>query len=1530
LLSAPHGLALTIGGDLLIADGGNNAIRLVTISSDQINTVAGTGLPGYSGDGGQATLAELNDPYGVAVRSDGTIAIADLENQRVRQVSAGGVISTVAGTGQMGFSGDGGPPADAQLAGPAAVAFDPAGDLFIADSGNNRVRMILGNDPGSIETVVGNGSEQFTGDGGDANLATVYGPYAVLVDQAGNIWLSDTFHNRVREISSASRNLTYLAMKVGNISAPVPGSIYNEGNAALILSEPVLNEAALDTATTTCNQTAMLSSATCNMGVEFAPTQVGASISGSIHWPSNAPNLTPVDHLKGPVLSVDVTSVAITSSQNPGILGHPITLTATVASDDTGRTGKVNFAEGADPWCSAVTLGANGTATCTIASLSLGSHTFIASYSGDTNNAPSTSAPYVEVIKQQPALALTAAPNPAVVTGNVSLTLTAVDQSGTPTGVVVFYDGATILQTVNLNGAGTAQWTTQVLSVGAHTLTAQYEGDSANLSGTSNTVHEQITKATTATALASSANPSNVGSSITFTANVTNSGGPTITGTVNFTDGATTLGSEPLSGSGTCSIVVSTLAQGSHSIVASYVGGTDNAASSSAPLTETIQPIGTVTTLAANANPIDAGAPLLLTATVSLAQQGTADGALTGTVTFRDGSAVLGIEPIDGSGQATLDISTLSVGTHSLIASFDGSTNYSTSNSATVTETVDKTSTQTALNSASSSTLMGKPAAFTAVVTSATGTPAGQVSFFDGTTVLATVAVNSSGIAAFSTTALLPGTHSITAEYLGNNSFVSSTSAILQQVVQLAQPTLLLTGPSSAVDAGTSAQFVANLTTAGVSPTGTMTLLNGSSIVQTLNVTGNGNLAFSTSTLSIGTHTLIANYSGDANNSSAVSTAVIVVIQQANSNTALVPSADPLTLGAPLTLTATVTSDSPSAGGQVSFYDGATFLGRVALGPNDKAAFSPASFSLGTHTLTAVYSGDTNHAGSTSSLLTELVVQTTNATLTSNNNPAESGQSITFTAQISGAGSTRPTGTAIFRDGGTLLATVTLNSIGAASFTANTLSVGSHSIQMSYSGDDNFAAVLAQLIETVTDATTQLTITASANPATYASPLNLSATVTSKGGPATGPVTFTDAGSNIGSAQLNAGGVASLTLSMLAPGTHTLVANYAGDGKANASVSTPLTLVVKQTTTLAVSSSSNPMLTLSEVTLTASIKNAGAAEATGTVSFTDGGLGIGTAELDTSGHATLTLSKMSAGSHEIVASYPGDGSNFASFSGGFSETVQLRPTVTTVTGSSTDAHNPQQVTLIAVVDGQGAVLPGGKVTFTSGGVTLGEATVGDTGVATITVIFSQSTELLVASYSGDDNYAASQSSKTSISGGEAAQFMLTVNPSTITLVAHQHTTLGISIGSVKGYSDTIELGCLGLPYAATCIFTPSEVKLSSDGTATASLILDTGDPLGAGSGTSALLVHGRGTFLACLPLGLLVGLLRSKKARATQRKLGMLLAFVVAIALSLGVSGCGGLNISGTQPGTYSFRVVGIGTISGITETQTMTLIVKQ
>ena len=196
-LRTPLGVALDSDGTLYIADTYNHRIRKVTIDGT-ISTIAGSGESGFAGDGGPGTAAELSYPTSVAVATDGTLYIADTRNHRVRKLAADGTISTVAGAGAAGFSGDGGPAALARLNSPRGVAVSSEGKLYIVDRENRRIRMV--DTDGLITTVAGTGSSGFNGDRGNAAQATLRAPYGIAVDSQGNLYIADTFNHRVRKV----------------------------------------------------------------------------------------------------------------------------------------------------------------------------------------------------------------------------------------------------------------------------------------------------------------------------------------------------------------------------------------------------------------------------------------------------------------------------------------------------------------------------------------------------------------------------------------------------------------------------------------------------------------------------------------------------------------------------------------------------------------------------------------------------------------------------------------------------------------------------------------------------------------------------------------------------------------------------------------------------------------------------------------------------------------------------------------------------------------------------------------------------------------------------------------------------------------------------------------------------------------------------------------------------------------------------------------------------------------------------------
>lgn len=202
-LNSPRGIQVASNGDVYIGDRSNNKIRKITALTGLITTYAGTGTGGYSGDGGLATLARLSTPQGLHLDTSGNLYFADCGNNVVRRITAiTGIITTIAGTGTAGFSGNGGPATSARLDAPEAVHLAPTGDIYISDTGNHAVRRVLAGS-GTIAAIAGTGVAGYAGDGGSATLAQFNRPRGIAVWSSGTYYVSDKNNHRIRKVTGA-------------------------------------------------------------------------------------------------------------------------------------------------------------------------------------------------------------------------------------------------------------------------------------------------------------------------------------------------------------------------------------------------------------------------------------------------------------------------------------------------------------------------------------------------------------------------------------------------------------------------------------------------------------------------------------------------------------------------------------------------------------------------------------------------------------------------------------------------------------------------------------------------------------------------------------------------------------------------------------------------------------------------------------------------------------------------------------------------------------------------------------------------------------------------------------------------------------------------------------------------------------------------------------------------------------------------------------------------------------------------------
>jgi large repetitive protein len=1350
----------------------------VLVDGNLLPVAGQLGLYTSVGDNQPATQAELYLPSGITLDGVGNLYIADSLHNRIRMVCASatsatiqgttcagaGIISTIAGSGNPSYTGDNGPASSATLSGPGDVAFDGAGNLYIADSGNNVIRMITAA-TGIITTIAGNNggtvcgsARNPVGDGCPATQATLNQPEGVTLDANANVYIADTNNHRIRQVSAATGAISTIA-GTGFTNPNGTGGYNGDGIAA--------TSARLD-----------------------FPYAVAFDASGDMYIPDSANQRVREVMAVGGVIAPSSTISTLAGTGNAG--ATPCTATPVAANL-------------ADVWSpSGVAVDAAG-------------NVYIAESQNAAIRKVSSSTGLISILAENGCSDFYAGGmfQPVVLYGPVGLYL---DGSGD------LYIADTLDMVVReIQGNFTAIDYTTPIRQGNTSAT---QDEPVENDGNAALDLTAITPATNAALDATVANSCSNGQSLAIDADCT-------IGAV-FAPAATpTL---PSNQTETPNILVTEDAQPSVAAASSPLD---------IELIGTAEPVNsTTTTLTSNPDPSGFGQNVTFTVTVVT---GAGTGNLTGKVNIADtfGGSTTTIATglaLNASGVATFSTTALAVGLHSIVATYGGDTQHFTSSSAPALIQTVLEGTSTVVTSSANPSAVGQSVTFTATVSAATGgvTPDGTVSFMDGTTILGTQTISAGGVATYAISTLTAGVHQITAVYNGDaaKQIQGSTSAILSQDVQ-APTTSTLTSSLNPSIYGNSVTFTATVPPSGsTAPTGTVSFLDGAATIGTGTLAGNPGVAtFTISTLSVGTHSITASYAGDSKNGASTSLPVSQVINQASTATTVTAAPSPGIAGGPETITATVklTAGSGTPTGTVTFTSGATQLGSAPVNNAGTATITPA-LAQGSYQIVATYSGDANDQGSASAPLAFTVAQAISLTaLNVTPNPALVLAPITFTANVASNGGT-PTGSVNFLANGNVIGAGTVNPSGVATFTTSTLAAGTYSITATYTGDVNDAGSTSAAVSlTVSLATTATAITVIPDPALVGTAVTITAKVTGNGGTPTGTVNFIANGTTLNTATL-VGGAASFTTSTLAPGTYSITVSYSGDAADSPSTSTSL-----------------------------------------------------------------------------------------------SETVGLIPTTTSLGSASTTGATPQVVLVATVLNSGTGVLPTGTVTFMSGATQIGSSTLDANGVATLIPNLTPSVNYnIVAVYGGDADHSPSTSSVVTISGTPTL-FSLGVNPSSVSMATSQNATVTVNLTSNGSFADTIGLGCASLPAGVFCHFSSPNAKLIADGSASVQLTIDTNNPLSGGS--SAMNTQPKTSKFSLaglfLPFSLFFGFVfwRLRRHSATFLSTAMLLLLSAAALLT---TGCNSFSVNTAAPGNYVIQVTGTGANTSVEQYQNVSLTITK
>jgi hypothetical protein len=583
---------------------------------------------------------------------------------------------------------------------------------------------------------------------------------------------------------------------------------------------------------------------------------------------------------------------------------------------------------------------------------------------------------------------------------------------------------------------------------------------------------------------------------------------------------------------------------------------------------------------------------------------------------------------------------------------------------------IGQATTGTALVSSANPSFPGQAVTLTATVTSATPgsiVPTGNVTFKEGTNVLATMALDGTGQAALTTSSLAEGTHSITAEYAGDAYFLASTSAVVTQIVQKIAPAVSVVSslnPSFVSQTVTLTASVA-VPVGAPTPTGTVTFMDGPDVLEIVALNGSGQAVHVNTTFISANHSIRIEYGGDGTTTPGTSPVLNQLVYRNPVTVSGMSAPNPSLVGQAVTITAIVAggAGTPVATGNVTFTVDAIPLGIVALDSMGQAVLVTTAMPAGARTITVTYPGTLVFPAGSTNIAHTIDKNPSEETVVSSNNPSLVGQSVMFTATVRGSAVGAPpgTGSVTFKDGATVLSTGALDANGQSTFTTSSLVAGTHPITVDYPGDGYYVAGTSMpVIQTVNMSGASVTLASSANPSPYAQSVTFTATATGTGGTPTGVVTFEDGTTVLGTGNLNGSGVATYATAALTTGSHTITAEYGGNGTYTAGATGTVTQVIARAATITNLAVSTPSTTSgTSITWTATVTSTAAGIIGGTVTFNEGLIVIGTGALGSNAMAT-TAAALTVGTHDVTATFGGD-TNFAPSTSAEVRTVVTQP-----------------------------------------------------------------------------------------------------------------------------------------------------------------------------------------------------------------------------------------------------------------------------